>query len=43
MATLLNFGGAYTYNLENTKTIAVKRNLLNDITSQYKCECNEIC
>ena len=43
MATLLNFGGSCTYNLENTKTIAVKRNRINDITSQYKCECNEIC
>ena len=41
MAALLNFEFC-TYNLKNTKTIGDKLNLINDITSQYKCECNEI-
>ena len=43
MAAFLNFGEAYTYNLKNTKTMGDKLNLINDITSQYKCECNQLC
>ena len=43
MVAFLNFGGARTYNLKNTKTIGNKLNLINDITSEYKCECNKIC
>ena len=39
MAAFLIFGGACTY---NPKTIGDKLNLINDTTSQYKCECNEI-
>ena len=42
MAAFLKFGGACPYNLKITKTIGDKPNLINDITSQYKCECNEI-
>ena len=43
MATYLNSGGACAYNLKNTKTMGDKLNLINDITSQYKCECNQLC
>ena len=44
MAAFFNFGGACIGNLKNTKTIiGDKLNFINDITSQYKCECNEIC
>ena len=43
MAAFLNFGGACTYNLKNTKTMGDKLNLINDITSQYKCGCNQLC
>ena len=44
MADFLNFGRAYiyTYNSKNSRTIGDKLNLINDITSQYRCECNEI-
>ena len=31
MAALLNFGGACTYKLKNTKTIGDKLNLINNI------------
>ena len=40
MAAFLNFEGTCTYKLKNTKTMGDKHNLINDITSQYKCECN---
>ena len=43
MAAFLNFGGAFTYNLKNTKFTGDKLNLINDITSQYKYECNQLC
>ena len=45
MAAFLNFGGACTctYNLKKAKTMGGKLNLINDITSQYKCECNQLC
>ena len=43
MAAFLNFGGACTYNLKNAKTMGDKLNLINDIKSQYKCECNQLC
>ena len=42
MAAFLNFRGACTYNLKNTKTIGDKLNLINDITSQYMYECNQL-
>ena len=43
MAAFLNFRGTCTYKLKNAKTIGDKLNLINDKTSQYKCECNELC
>ena len=33
MVAFLNFGGACTYNLKNTKTMGDKLNLINAITS----------
>ena len=43
MAAFLNFGGHVLTILKNTKTIRDKLNLINDITLQYKCECNQLC
>ena len=40
MAALLNFGGTCTYNPKNT--MGDKLKLINDMTSQCKCECHEI-
>ena len=42
MTAFLKFGGACTYIPKNIKNIEDKLNLSNDITSQYKCECNEM-
>ena len=45
MAAILNFGGACTDDLKIIKTIGDNlKSLLNntDITSQYKCGCNEL-
>ena len=38
MAAFLNFGGACTYKLKNTKTMRDKLNLINDIPSQFNFE-----
>ena len=43
MDAFLNFGEAFTCYIKNTKTIEDKLKLINYVTSQYMCECNEIC
>ena len=42
MAAILNFGGACTDDLEIIKTMGDKLKVITDITSQYKCGCNEL-
>ena len=42
MAAILNFGGAYTDDLKIIKTMGDKLKVITDITSQYKCGCNEL-
>ena len=42
MAAILNFGGACTDNLKIIKTMGDKLKVITDITSQYKCGCNEL-
>ena len=41
MTTILNFGGACTDYFKLFKTMGDKLKLITDITSQYKCECNQ--
>ena len=43
MTAILNFGGACTDDLKIIKTIGDKLKFITDITSQYKCECNQLC
>ena len=43
MTTILNFGGACTDGLKILKTIGDKLKFITDITSQYMCECNQLC
>ena len=43
MAAVLNFGGACTDDLKIIKTMGDKLKLITDITSPYKCECNQLC
>ena len=42
MAAILNFGGACTVDLKIIKTMGNKLKVITDITSQYKCGCNEL-
>ena len=42
MVAILNFGGACTDDLKIIKTMGDKLNVITDITSQYKCGCNEL-
>ena len=42
MATILKFGGACTDDLKIIKTMGDKLKVITDITSQYKCGCNEL-
>ena len=42
MTAILNFGGACTDYLKMIKTMEDKLKLMTDITSQYKCECNQL-
>ena len=42
MAAILNFGGACTDDFKIIKTMGDKLKLITDITSQYKCGCNEL-
>ena len=43
MTAILNFGGACTDDLKIIKTMGDNLKLINNITSQYKCECNQLC
>ena len=42
MAAILNFGGACNDDLKIIKTMGDKLKVITDITSQYKCWCNEL-
>ena len=42
MAAILNIGGACTDDLKIIKTMGDKLKVITDITSQYKCGCNEL-
>ena len=42
MVAILNFGGACTDDLKIIKTMGDKLKVITDITSQYKCGCNEL-
>ena len=42
MAVILNFGGACTDDLKIIKIMEDKFKVITDITSQYKCGCNEL-
>ena len=42
MVAILNFGGACTDDLKIIKTMVDKLKVITDITSQYKCGCNEL-
>ena len=43
MTEILNFGGACADDLKIIKTIRDKLKIITDITSQNKCECNQLC
>ena len=43
MTVILNFRGTCAEDLKIIKTMADKLKLITDITSQYKCECNQLC
>ena len=42
MVAILNFEGACTDDLKIIKTMGDKLKVITDITSQYKCGCNEL-
>ena len=42
MVAILNFGGACTDDLKIIKTMGDKLKVITDITSQYKCGCNDL-
>ena len=43
MSAILNFGGACTDDLKIIETMGDKLKLITDITSQNKCERNQLC
>ena len=43
MTAILNFRGACTDDLKIIEIMGDKLKLITDITSQYKCECNQLC